>query len=288
MDCKTLTNANAGGPETYGYTTGLLFAGKNPGAMAESAAKDKATWDALMLLNENNGRVMKINRMDSTEVGEPEIISAASNFGDIPADYKEAVNTYEKYVGDCGMRSILNSLSDGVEVFGYEIKKGNFIRGIKDEDGNFAPIKMFVQAVGMDASADAPIDKVRITVSYRDDSFRKNVWTLQPDFDVDNLTSVTDIEITELVASDSADTVEFIPKTCSGCVVSDFGLENYKFTAGGAAITPTATPTQADGGKVTATFTADDVSGEIVVSADSPATTEEFYEVSGTYSVTAS
>jgi hypothetical protein len=288
MDCKTLTNANAGGIETYGFTSGLLFAGKNPGGMAVSAAKTKEAWENLMLLNTNNGRLMLINRTEQREIGEPEVISAPSDFGDIPADYKEAAHTFDKYVGDCGMKSILGSLKSGADVYGYEIKKGNYIRGTKDSEGNFAPIKMFLHAVGIQSSPDSPIDKVRISLSYRDDAFLEKIWTLKPDFDVDELTSVTDIEITELVASDSADTVEFVPKTCSGCVVSDFGLENYKFTAGGAVITPTATPTQADDGKVTATFTADDVSGDIVVSADSPATTEEFYEVSGTYSVTAS
>ena len=72
MDCKTLTNANAGGIETYGFTSGLLFAGKNPGGMAVSAAKTKEAWENLMLLNTFN-RTGKELKLKLPEIAEKKI-----------------------------------------------------------------------------------------------------------------------------------------------------------------------------------------------------------------------
>jgi hypothetical protein len=285
MSCKTITNAEVGALDAPGVFTGIMFSASSITPMLESAAKLKATWVALLQKDINDGRVMLIKRTEQQEIGEPEVLSAPSVYGDIPYDYTEATHTLTKYVSDCGKRSLLKSLGRGVEVEGFFISKGNFICGKQDTDGNFAPIKMFIHAVGMEATSDNGFGKVMLTISIRDDFYQENQWFIKPDFDVDELEGIKEVYLNDITASDTADTVVFTPKTCGGCIISDVTLSNYTFTADGTTITPTGI-TQANG-VVTAEFAAAEVTGAIVIGLVAPSTSGENYEITISNSTTA-
>jgi hypothetical protein len=282
MICTNLKNANQGAATSYGKVNGYLFAGQKPAAIVESAAKLQTTWETLMQQDIDAGRLMMISRADVVEPGEPEVQTADSENGAITIDKSLATHSYDVYADDCGMRSVLKVLGSGVTVYGYQLTKGGYIRGQKNSEGNFAPIKLYMYAHELEASSDRP-DAFRLIVAPRQD-FKENQWSIKPDFDIDELESIKEVLVSNLVADDTADTITFNAKYCNGCAATDPTLANYIFTAGGVTITPTGIPQT--GSEIVATFAAGEVTGEVTVTLAKPSVTGENYE-SDTYTATA-
>lgn len=284
--CGTLTdNPNKTCRSTQGEMDGFLFSVRSLTALdPDSDLADTTTLQALMQADLDNGRLVKLLKQDAFEAGEPEEIEAESNQGNYKIDENPQTDTLTFYVSRCSRTSILGAFRDGKEGYIWRLTQKDYVQGIKDSSGHIRMIKAYISARPMNQSGTSP-DRVEVKVTYRE-LWETNELSKKADFTLDDLESITEVVISNLVADDTEDTVVFDAKTCGGTAITDVTLANYNFTAGGSAITPSGI-TQS-GSTITATFGAGEVTGTVAVTLDAPSTSAENYEITETYSVTAS
>ena len=283
MGCGTLKNAELGEKCTTGAISGVMFSAKKLDALNVSTAFESAsTIQALMQAGIDNGRLLKLFAADKKEIGASEVVEAESDLGNYPIDTKPPTHKLQFYTSECGMKSVMSAFGDGVEGYGYLLTEKGYIQGKEDSDGDMLQISMNLYAKAIKQNDSIP-DGVELSIAIRE-NYEANQISKKPSFELSELESIKEVKITNLVASDTLDTVVFDAKLCSGVAVTDVTLANYKVTAAGSTIV--ATGTAQTGSEVTLTFDAASVTGAVTVELDKPSTTSENYE-SDLYTTTA-